>query len=69
VTAYCSCRASLGAAANETFLTKNSFVSHIHRKKPKGRTMCESRITFDIGALAALFGPLKAAADLFAKLV
>jgi IS5 family transposase len=26
-------------AANETFLTKNGFVSHIHRKKPKGRAM------------------------------
>ena len=27
------------SAANETFLTKNGFVSHIHRKKPKGRVM------------------------------
>jgi transposase, IS5 family len=27
------------SAANETFLTKNGFVSHIHRKKPKGRAM------------------------------
>jgi hypothetical protein len=25
------------SVANETFLTKNGFVSHIHRKKPKGR--------------------------------
>ena len=30
------------SAANETFLTKNGFVSHIHRKKPKGRTMPET---------------------------
>ena len=29
------------SAANETFLTKNGFVSHIHRKKPKGRAMPE----------------------------
>ena len=27
------------SAANETFLNKNGFVSHIHRKKPKGRVM------------------------------
>jgi hypothetical protein len=27
------------SAANETFLTKNGFVSQIHRKKPKGRAM------------------------------
>ena len=27
------------SAANETFLNKNGFVSHIHRKKPKGRAM------------------------------
>jgi transposase, IS5 family len=30
------------SAANETFLTKNGFVSHIHRKKPKGRAMHET---------------------------
>jgi hypothetical protein len=30
------------SAANGTFLTKNGFVSHIHRKKPKGRTMPET---------------------------
>jgi hypothetical protein len=30
------------SAANETFLTKNSFVGHIHRKKPKGRAMLET---------------------------
>ncbi len=30
------------SAANEIFLTKNGFVSHIHRKKPKGRTMPET---------------------------
>ena len=30
------------SAANETFLNKNGFVSHIHRKKPKGRTMPET---------------------------
>ena len=29
------------SAANEAFLAKNGFVSHIHRKKPKGRTMPE----------------------------
>ena len=29
------------SAANETFLTKNGFVSHIHRKKPKGRAIRE----------------------------
>ena len=29
------------SAANETFLTKNGFVSHIHRKKPKGRALPE----------------------------
>jgi hypothetical protein len=27
------------SAANEMFLTKNGFLSHIHRKKPKGRAM------------------------------
>jgi IS5 family transposase len=27
------------SAANETFMAKNGFVSHIHRKKPKGRPM------------------------------
>jgi hypothetical protein len=27
------------SAANETFLIKTGFVSHIHRKKPKGRPM------------------------------
>ena len=27
------------SAANETLLTKYGFVSHIHRKKPKGRAM------------------------------
>ena len=27
------------SAANETFLNNNGFVSHIHRKKPKGRAM------------------------------
>ena len=30
------------SAANETFLTKNGFVSHIHRKKPNGRAMPET---------------------------
>jgi hypothetical protein len=30
------------SAANETFLTKNGFASHIHRKKPKGRAMHET---------------------------
>src|ERR1700751_3457471 len=30
------------SAANEAFLTKNGFVSHNHRKKPKGRTMPET---------------------------
>jgi IS5 family transposase len=30
------------SAANQTFLTKNGFVSHIHRKKPKGRAMPET---------------------------
>jgi IS5 family transposase len=30
------------SATNETFLTKNGFVSHIHRKKPKGRAMPET---------------------------
>ena len=30
------------SAANETFLNKNDFVSHIHRKKPKGRAMHET---------------------------
>jgi hypothetical protein len=27
------------STANETFLNKNGFASHIHRKKPKGRAM------------------------------
>jgi transposase len=27
------------SAANEAFMTKNGFVSHVHRKKPKGRAM------------------------------
>ena len=30
------------SAANETFLNENGFVSHIHRKKPKGRAMPET---------------------------
>ena len=30
------------SAANEAFLNKNGFVSHIHRKKPKGRAMHET---------------------------
>ena len=30
------------SAANETFLNKNGFISHIHRKKPKGRAMPET---------------------------
>src|SRR5215813_5922011 len=30
------------SAANETFLAKNGFVSHIHHKKPKGRAMPET---------------------------
>ena len=30
------------SAANEMFLNKNGFVSHIHRKKPKGRAMHET---------------------------
>jgi IS5 family transposase len=29
------------SAANEAFLVRNGFVSHIHRKKPKGRAMPE----------------------------
>ena len=29
------------SVADEAFLAKNGFVSHIHRKKPKGRTMPE----------------------------
>jgi IS5 family transposase len=28
--------------ANEEFLAKNGFVSHVHRKKPKGRAMSEA---------------------------
>ena len=27
------------SAANEAFIEKNGFVSHVHRKKPKGRAM------------------------------
>ena len=27
------------SAANEEFIRKNGFVSHVHRKKPKGRAM------------------------------
>ena len=27
------------SAANEAFMAKNGFVSHVHRKKPKGRAM------------------------------
>src|SRR5262249_52510354 len=27
------------SAANEAFMEKNGFVSHVHRKKPKGRLM------------------------------
>jgi transposase, IS5 family len=34
--------AAYRSAANETFLNKNGFVSHIHRKKPKGRVMLET---------------------------
>jgi transposase, IS5 family len=30
------------STTNETFLARNGFVSHIHRKKPKGRTMPEA---------------------------
>ena len=30
------------SAVNEAFLTRNGFMSHIHRKKPKGRTMPEA---------------------------
>jgi hypothetical protein len=30
------------SAANETFLSRNGLVSHIHRKKPKGRAMPET---------------------------
>jgi transposase, IS5 family len=29
------------SAANEAFMDKNGFVSHVHRKKPKGRAMPE----------------------------
>jgi IS5 family transposase len=29
------------SATNEAFMAKNSFVSHVHRKKPKGRAMPE----------------------------
>src|SRR5208282_3793343 len=28
--------------ANEEFMEKNGFVSHVHRKKPKGRAMPEA---------------------------
>src|SRR6516165_3241992 len=35
-------RTAYRSAANETFLTQNGFVSHIHRKKPKGRAMHET---------------------------
>jgi transposase, IS5 family len=30
------------SAANEGFMEKNGFVSHVHRKKPKGRVMPEA---------------------------
>ena len=30
------------SAVNEAFLVRNGLVSHIHRKKPKGRTMPEA---------------------------
>ena len=30
------------SAVNETFLARNGFFSHIHRKKPKGRAMPEA---------------------------
>jgi len=30
------------SAANEEFLAKNGLVSHVHRKKPKGRAMPEA---------------------------
>jgi IS5 family transposase len=30
------------SAANEAFLARNGFVSHVHRKKPKGRAMPEA---------------------------
>jgi transposase, IS5 family len=30
------------SAANEAFTEKNGFVSHVHRKKPKGRAMSEA---------------------------
>jgi IS5 family transposase len=30
------------SAANEAFMEKNGFVSHVHRKKPKGRLMPEA---------------------------
>jgi transposase, IS5 family len=30
------------SAANEEFMEKNGFVSHVHRKKPKGRAMLEA---------------------------
>jgi IS5 family transposase len=30
------------SAANEAFMEKNGFVSHVHRKKPKGRAMPEA---------------------------
>jgi IS5 family transposase len=30
------------SATNEEFMSKNGFVSHIHRKKPKGRAMAET---------------------------
>ena len=36
------CGPAYRSAANETFLTKNGFVSHIHRKKPNGRAMPET---------------------------
>ena len=31
------------SAANEAFIVKNGFVSHVHRKKPKGAGPCPRR--------------------------
>ena len=31
------------SAANEAFMDKNGFISRVHRKKPKGRPMPETR--------------------------
>ena len=40
--AGCGADTAYRSAANEAFLNKYGFVSHIHRKKPKGRAMHET---------------------------